>query len=207
MTVTSSQPAGWTAYYDRNATTGPEGTLLTALDRYEAEHPIDDAAPPFAVDLGCGQGRDTGELLRRGFRVLAIDADPDGIGRLTRALAARYDHRLEIRLARYENETWPQADLINASLTLGWCAADSFAGLWQRIEKSLRPGGRFAGQFHGVHDCGGGFSTTTRLSAEQIDAIFAGWDVELHTEEETDSMTPFGIPKHRHLHNVVARRR
>jgi len=213
--TTAHRPDGWTAYYDRNTATPPESTLMTALDLFDAERtggrpgtPVDAPADvPFAVDLGCGQGRDTVELLRRGWRVLAIDADPDGIARLRRDLSAHYGDRFETRLGRYEDQSWPRADLVNASLTLGWCAEGRFPELWRRIEGSLRPGGRFAGQFHGVNDSGGGFPTTTRLSSEQLDALFAGWDVELRREEEVDSMTPFGIPKRRHLHDVVARRR
>lgn len=50
MTTT---PAGWTAYYERNATTPPERTLVAALDRFDEEAP---GAARFAVDLGCGQG-------------------------------------------------------------------------------------------------------------------------------------------------------
>ncbi len=202
MTTT---PAGWTAYYERNATTPPERTLVAALDRFDEEAP---GAARFAVDLGCGQGRDTVELLRRGWRVLAIDADPDGVARLHRTLGAHLGDRLEVRLGRFEDQSWPEADLVNASLTLGWCAAGGFPALWQRIAGSVRPGGRFAGQFHGVHDSGGGLPSTTRLSAAEIDALVDGCDVELRTEEEeVDAMTPFGIPKRRHLHDVVARRR
>ncbi|MEC4815643.1 MAG: methyltransferase domain-containing protein [Scytonema sp. PMC 1069.18] len=36
----------------------------------------------FAVDLGCGDGRDTVELLRQGWRVLAIDGEAEAIARL-----------------------------------------------------------------------------------------------------------------------------
>ncbi|MGQ9869558.1 hypothetical protein [Leptodesmis sp.] len=35
-----------------------------------------------AVDLGCGDGRDTVELLRRDWQVLAIDGEPQAIARL-----------------------------------------------------------------------------------------------------------------------------
>ncbi len=205
--TTTHQPDGWTAYYDRITTAPPESTLLAALDLFDAERAADPGDAPFAVDLGCGQGRDTAELLRRGWRVLAIDADPDGIGRLRRDLSPRYGDRFEARLGRFEDQSWPQADLVNASLTLGWCAEGRFPELWRRIEGSLLPGGRFAGQFHGVNDSGGGFPTTTRLSGQQLDELFASWDVELRREEEVDSMTPFGLPKRRHLHDVVARRR
>ncbi|MEJ1932020.1 class I SAM-dependent methyltransferase [Nostoc sp. NIES-2111] len=38
-------------------------------------------APRFAVDLGCGDGRDTVELLRRGWRVLGIDGAQEAIAR------------------------------------------------------------------------------------------------------------------------------
>ena len=53
----------------------------TRLDRF--------AAPGLAVDLGAGTGRDTAELLRRGWRVIAIDREPEAIDRLHRARRAR----------------------------------------------------------------------------------------------------------------------
>lgn len=192
----TTAPADWTAYYDRNTTSPPEPTLLTALDAF--------ARPGFAVDLGCGQGRDTRELLRRGWHVLAIDADADGISRLRSTHAADLGVRLDARHGRFEEQTWPQADLVNASLTLGWCTHGEFTALWRRIDESLPPGGRFAGQFHGTEDRGGGFPTTTRLSRDDIATLFQSWKIESWTEEEVDAMTPFGIPKHRHLHHIVA---
>jgi tellurite methyltransferase len=54
------------AYYDGVKGRPPRPTLSRAADAF--------AGPGFAVDLGCGDGRDTIELLRRGWRVLAIDA-------------------------------------------------------------------------------------------------------------------------------------
>lgn len=94
-------PAGWTPYYDTDRNRPPARTLLGALERFEAE-PVDRAR--FAVDLGCGDGRDTVELLRRGWRVLAMDSDPDGIGRLQSRTAAD-DAAVEIRLGRFEDQT------------------------------------------------------------------------------------------------------
>ncbi|WP_308259581.1 class I SAM-dependent methyltransferase [Pseudonocardia sp. H11422] len=197
-------PGGWSAYYDTPITTAPHPTLTVALDAFDAETAT---GPLVAVDLGCGQGRDSLELLRRGWRVLAIDSDPDGVARLRRQAGRDHGGRLEVRLGRFEDERWPAADLVNASLTLGWCAADEFARLWDRVVRSLRPGGRFAGQLFGDRDRGGGFPTTTRLSRREVDVLLAGWDVEFFREESVDSMTPFGVPKHRHLYDVVARRR
>ena len=60
----------WTRYYAA-AGEAPRQTLLQALDSLRGS----DGPPATAVDLGCGTGRDTLELLRRGWRVLAIDAE------------------------------------------------------------------------------------------------------------------------------------
>ena len=54
----------WTRYYDA-AGDDPRHTMLDALVRFDE--------PGFAVDLGCGTGRDTFELLRRGWRVLGTN--------------------------------------------------------------------------------------------------------------------------------------
>jgi trans-aconitate methyltransferase len=70
----------WLAYYQAVAGRPPRNTLLTALNYFEAEAPVD--SPRVAVDLGCGDGRDTVELLRRGWQVLAIDGEAQAIARL-----------------------------------------------------------------------------------------------------------------------------
>ena len=53
---------------------------------------------------------------------------------------------------------------------------------------------------------GGRFPTTTRLARPEVDALLADFEVELFREEEADSITSFGVPKHRHLYDVVARK-
>ncbi|MDT7706418.1 MAG: hypothetical protein QOG20_2025 [Pseudonocardiales bacterium] len=132
-----------------------------------------------------------------------MDSDPDGLGRL-QSRTTEDDAAVEIRLGRFEDQTWPQADLVNASLTLGWCAADEVAALGAD-RASLSPGGRFAGQLHGDRDIGGGLPTATRLSRTQVDALFTGWEVELFEESEKESVTPFGVPKNLHLFDVITR--
>ena len=67
----------WTQYYDA-AGDDPRPTLLDALRRFDDEEP----GERFAVDLGSGSGRDTAELLRRGWSVLAVDATAEAIERL-----------------------------------------------------------------------------------------------------------------------------
>ena len=64
----------WVRYFAA-AGDAPRDTLLRALELHEAEG----RSPGTAVDLGCGGGRDALELLRRGWRVLAVDAEPAAI--------------------------------------------------------------------------------------------------------------------------------
>ena len=85
--------AAWGRYFDL-AGDDPRPTLLDALDRF--------AAPGLAVDLGAGTGRDTAELLRRGWSVIAIDGEPEAIERLHALVGGPSRARLETRVGRFE---------------------------------------------------------------------------------------------------------
>ena len=199
-----SKDRDWAAYYVKTGGRPPRETLLFALDRFDGE-PAD--AKRFAVDLGAGGGRDAIEMLRRGWRVLAIDAEPDAIA----ALNARPDlppgADFSGEVARFEDATWPPCDLVNSSFALPLCAPPDFTRVWRRIGSSLRPGGRFAGQLYGDRDSWAGRDGMTFHTRADVEALLAGWDVEHFVEEEDDSTTPRGEAKHWHVFHLVARRR
>jgi SAM-dependent methyltransferase len=182
----------WAAYYEKMAGRPPRPTLLQALDGF--------AAPGFAIDLGCGEGRDTGELLRRGWRVLALDRSADAIARLPE------HERLEARQADFTEVELPPADLVNASFTLFICPPDRFPALWARIVGALRPGGRFSGQLLGPQDSWLGREGLTFLAEPEARALFADFTLERFDEEIADSVTPRGTPKRWHIWHVVARK-
>jgi tellurite methyltransferase len=207
----------WTSFYDA-VDDEPSETLLAALDRRELEVGTHQDTP-FAVDLGCGSGMDTIALLDRGWRVLAIDADAEGIRRLEQSLAARGEgaHRVETRVARFEDATWPQAEIVNASFALPFCHPDSFASLWERVVASLAPGGRFCGQLFGDRDewaplpsaSRGSWSSPRAMSFHSRDEVLAllhGLEIELLDEVDEDGQTAVGDPKHWHVFHVVARK-
>jgi tellurite methyltransferase len=190
--------SSWIDYYDKTEGRPPRPTLIEALGRF--------AAPGHAVDLGCGDGRDTIELSRRGWSVLAIDSEPRAIERLTARPDLPPARRLETRIARFEDAIWPAADLVNASFALFFCAAAAFDPLWRKIITSLRPGGRFAGQLLGERDSWAGRRHVVVHDGAALDALLAGLIVERHDIEETDSVTPRGEAKHWHLHHLVLRK-
>lgn len=208
----------WTNYYDA-AGGEPRETLLIALDNHERE-PGARGGEPFAVDLGCGTGRDTAELLRRGWRVLAIDSEPAGIDRLVEGVAGLGDAacRLETQVARFEDASWPTVYLVNSSYALPFCPPDRFGEVWGRIVGSLAPGGRFCGQLFGDHDewaspsraserdwgSPPGMSFHTR---DEVLSLLGDLDVEHLDEIDEDGTTAVGDAKHWHLFHVVARKR
>lgn len=208
----------WTTYYDA-VDERPRETLLTALERHERES-REGRGEPFAVDLGCGSGRDTVELLRRGWRVLAIDSEPAGIERLARTIAGIGEAagRLETQLASFEDASWPAADIVNSSYALPFCHPDSFGAVWDRIVASLVPGGRFCGQLFGDRDEWASPSRAalrdwgsppgmTFHTGEDVRLLLRDFDVELLNEVDEDGTTAVGDPKHWHLFHIVARKR
>ena len=169
-------------------------TLLDAVARFDA--------PGFAVDLGAGTGRDTAELLRRGWRVLAIDREPEALDRL-RVIAA--PPQLDVQLARFEEVDWPACDLVNASFALPLCPPAAFPGVWGKLVASLRPGGRFCGQLFGDHDDWAGSGVVVHTRAE-LGELLAPFEVERLDEVDEEGSTAVGTRKHWHLYHVVARR-
>jgi len=164
------------------------------------------AEPRFAVDLGCGDGRDTIELLRRGWSVLAIDAEPKAIERLEARSDLPKGAALTTLCQRFEDASWPPADLVNASFSLPLCPPERFFELWARIVASLKPGGRFAGQLYGERDGWVGRPGLTHMDRMAAECLLDGLAVELFEEEESDGVTPRGEPKHWHIFHIVARK-
>jgi SAM-dependent methyltransferase len=98
-------PHDWPAYHRAVAGASPRASLLAALNGFGRDSTR--ARSPLAVDLGCGGGTDTVELLRRGWRVLAIDAEPHAIEFLRKRSDLTNIARLETQVCRVEHATWP----------------------------------------------------------------------------------------------------
>jgi tellurite methyltransferase len=195
-----SQASGWAAYYQQLRDRPPRRTLLAALDAF-GETPAD----ALAIDLGCGDGRDTIEILRRGWSVVAVDAEPEAL----RQLAAReLPGAITPIVARLEEVPLPLGmQLVNSSFAMPLCEPERFHELWARIREELPAGGRFSGQWYGMRDSWADRPGITFLQREAALALLDGLDVEMFEEEEADSVTPRGNPKHWHIFHIVARKR
>jgi SAM-dependent methyltransferase len=194
----------WSAYYQAVQGRPPRETLLFALDRAAEEG----SAPGFAVDLGCGDGRDTVEILRRGWRVTAIDGAADALERLSQ----RPDldkTQLSTEVQKFETLQLPNpVDLLNASFCLQFCEQECFPAFWQKIVDCIRPGGRFSGQLFGVRDSWTQYSNLNFHTRDCVEnSLLANFELEYFEEEEHPGKTALGEEKYWHIFQIVARKK
>ena len=110
------------------------------------------AAPVRGETLSVQAGRDTRELLRRGWRVLATDMTPEGLETLWRLTPPQDRGRLETEISRLQDFEIPACDLLNANLILPFQPADDYAATWARVLAAIPVGGRFSGMLFGDRD-------------------------------------------------------
>lgn len=185
-------------FYENTKSAPAMPSLLLALDHWIA-------APAHAIDLGCGAGRDTLELLRRGWQVMAIDAEPLAFEYLNPRVPAEHQPHLQTRCTPFQQAELAPAELINASFSLPFCPPGEFAALWQRIEQALKPDGLFAGHFFGERDSWAEDGLTIHTRSE-VERLFQDWQIIDLQEVDRPGQTAVGNSKHWHLFAVVARR-
>ncbi|MGF1479945.1 MAG: class I SAM-dependent methyltransferase [Cyanophyceae cyanobacterium] len=196
----------WNAYYNTVANRPPRKTILTALAAFEK--------PGVAIDLGCGNGRDTVEILRQNWSVLAIDREPEAIRRLRDRVIAQLLARplpntdqLSTQIASFEELKLPQpVDLINASFSLPFCASAAFSRVWQQIFEALRSGGRFCGHLFGDRDSWCDRQLINCFTRQQVENLLKPYTLELFEEEEHPGQTPLGEERYWHIFHIVAQK-
>jgi tellurite methyltransferase len=161
--------------------------------------------PGDALDVGAGAGRDTAYLLRRGWRVTAVDASPSAATALRRL---QLKDNLSVVLSAAEDFQPATYDLVNAQFSLPFIARSQFDATVQRLRDAVRPGGVMAATFFGKNDEWNVAGTQQTFSTQvDIERIFIGWDLIQLTEVDEDGQTADGTPKHWHVFHVIAQRR
>lgn len=193
----------WQSYYDLTGYRLPRETLVRALNSFDL---LQLGPQPFAVDLGCGSGRDTIEMLRRGWQVLAIDSEEIAIKELRHRHAVLGKGHLTTKIARFEESPWGKAALVNSGFALPFCEKFKFLTMWDRIVSSLKSGGRFSGQLFGDRDDWVRDPSITHLTLKEVRNLLSILEVEWFFEEETFGETPRGKKKRWHIFHIVARK-
>lgn len=196
----------WSRYYEVTVDRPSWATVRFAIERFAADR-ADRPSAPFAVDLGCGAGRDARELLRAGWRVLAIDREPAALETLRSVTQEEFRGQLETRVADLADVEIPACDLVNASLSLPFLPPDSFWATWSRVLDAIPVGGRVAAMLFGDRDASADDPEMTCPSPDAIRSSLGAFEIEHWVDLEEDSQTALGEPHHFHRIELVARRR
>ncbi len=187
----------WLTYYETTHDRPPSPLLIAALTYVSA---VGDA-----LDLGCGAFRDTRELLKRGFRVTAVDSHP-AVAEMATALPQ--DH-LECVISTFTDFRYGNYELVNASFSLPFNSPENFDEMFANVMKSIKPGGIFIGQLFGVNDSWNTPDTgLTFHTQEQVEALLKdnGMHIIEMTTEEEDGLPAVGPLKHWHVFHIIARK-
>ncbi len=224
----------WPGYFNAVANKPARETLVKALELFDAEDArakkggskAKRTSMRTALDLGCGEGRDTRELLRRTgdsrWHLMITDGSAQGLDILLNSLRPNEHPRVNAACCLMQElpRRYPrgiavdanerpvaQVDLVNSSFALPFCPARELPALWKWIVDLIRPGGRFAGQFFGDRDTWAHVRKTTGVPRTRLDRMFSDFVFEELREEEKDDVTTMGEPKHWHVYHIVARKR
>ena len=197
-----SEVEDWPGYFGSVLGKGARETLVAALDLFSQEGFTDG----LSVDIAAGEGRDTLELPRQGWRVVATDGHPDAFPLLWSRVPEALKSRLTTVEVDFAEMQVPECDLVNASFALPFCKPAHFLPLWRRIVTAIRPGGRFAGQFFGDRDSWASLPGRTHHSRDEVIELLDGFEIEMMDEEERDESPELWRPKHWHLFHVVAKK-
>ena len=198
-----SEVEDWPGYFASVLGKGARETLVTALDSFDREG----LTGGTGVDIAAGEGRDTLELLGRGWHVVATDNHPEAFPLLWPRVPEELKPRLTTVEVDFAHMQVPDCDLVNASFALPFCDPAHFPTLWDRIVAAIRPGGRFAGQFFGDRDTWASLPGRTHHSHDEVVALLEGFEIEMMNQEERDDPPDLRSPKHWQLFHVVARKR
>jgi SAM-dependent methyltransferase len=188
----------WSQFYEEQGGRGVRPTFESALAAWEGP-------PGDAIDLGCGDGVESRQLVELGWSVLATDADPGVEERVRAGVSEAAGQRLTVRRAPFEKlGELPAADFVYAGFALPFCDETYFPYLWADIREALRPGGLFAGELFGPHDEWAGRAHMNFHDRRQVEAMLSGMQVLELVEDDRRGMS-FEGPKHWHVFHIVAR--
>jgi SAM-dependent methyltransferase len=198
----TDQPAAWSDYYRAVAGRPPRELYRQTVARFDPAA----AAGRLAVDLGCGSGIETLDLLKQGWNVVAVDQEAAAIEQLLARVPAEARGRLETRMATFETAALPAADFIWAGLSLPFCPPGSLPAVWAKIVAALKPGGRFAGDFFGNRGAWRREAPMTFLTRDELTRLCAPLHIEYFIEEEGERPTALDGIQRVHGFSVVVRK-
>lgn len=194
----------WDQYFQKNKGRSVRPLYVKAmghLSDFQSDQSV-------AVDLGCGAGIETVDLLKRGWSVFAIDGEPAAISAVNDFVGESLSRSLRTICSRFEDlKVIPPSAFLFSYHSLPFCHPDHLDRIWKMIEQSIAPRGVFAGSFFGSNDEWVQSGRCTGISQEKLKVYLAEFDL-LHLEEIDEvGTTALGGAKHWHVIDVIAKKK
>ena len=192
----------WEAFCEATSTRGPLEYFHSAMEFVDGNV----GAGRRAIDVGCGGGADARDLLSRGWKVFALDAEPASRRLLEERTPAAVRERLEIEIGSFHTVELPQADLAYAQFSLPF-AGDDFDASVRNVLSSVVPGGAFVGQLFGASDDWASDPSVAAVDHRWIEQTFADFgELEIDERDQDGPYGAGGDTKHWHFFHIRARR-
>ena len=163
--------------------------------------------PSNAIDLGSGAGRDTIALIKKGWKVLAIDKE-DTEEIIRKHLTDEEQKKMKFLNAKFGRMDIPKTKLIVANYSLSFSKRELFNEIWKKIDDSIIKGGYFVGTLFGKNDSWAkGKNDMTFFDTNNINEMFKEYKILKYEEIEKDKKTALGQDKHWHIFDITAIKR
>lgn len=163
--------------------------------------------PGLAVDIGCGAGRDTIELIKNKWKVIAIDKE-DVSKYIKEGLTELELKNFKFIKSNFEDVILEKNNLVIANNSLAFCSKRNFERVWDNIVNSIEKDGYFVGTFFGIKDSW--LQTKNKMkfySVEEINLLFKQFNIIELNEIEKDGISAIGECKHWHIYAVIAQKK
>jgi trans-aconitate methyltransferase len=180
-------------YYEETKQDPPSFLLLSAL-KY--------GSYKTALDIGCGTGADTKEMVKRGIKVTAIDVNKE----VKNYFTAEDLRNINLLITPIEKFNFKKYDLIFAKSSLIFLQKKTFIEVLLKIKSALNTNGIFAARLWGVKDSynvKGKRQKFSFVEKQELLNYFKGFKLLAYAEEEKDRVSAGGDLKHFHFINII----
>lgn len=194
----------WEEYYQKTSQRPPRPLLTKALNLMGENGP----KGGMAIDLGCGAGQDTFELLKNGWKVLAVDFTQAALDGIQQKVPTTLKENLTCLQKDFADiHELPKNEFVYASLSLPFCAQGGFKTFWAAITDSILANGYLAADFFGPEDEWVRSKKVNGHTLEEVKSLMASFEVlEIH-EEKKIGATALGAQKFWHIISVIAKKK